>query len=196
MEVIAVLHTAWLINKRVDTHYSSSHHEETLTKSPKPHAPFCSTTWKRTNKWSEKHLVTTRCSAGKPWVLTFMLMPSLKHTTWLNTIADQEHPLMAAGPGTLQTLVKEWHQNTLDKEFKASTAPPNSSDPDQNEHLWEVLEQVQSMKGALPCNQQDSKYKPLMSRCWTPKYSLWDSPDGSEPIAIHCGAFTDRTGKN
>lgn len=29
-----------------------------------------------------------------------------------------------------------------DKELKVSTWPPNSSDPDQIEHLWDVHEQI------------------------------------------------------
>ena len=100
------------------------------------------------------HLITTQCSAGKPWVLAFMWMP-------LDTHHPSKHCCEPSAPPHHNNTT--WWQcpppaNTAQKQLEAhnkapkvSTGPPNS--PDLNlidHHLWNVLEQVWSMDDPTP----------------------------------------------
>uniref|UniRef100_A0A671YBG6 Tc1-like transposase DDE domain-containing protein n=1 Tax=Sparus aurata TaxID=8175 RepID=A0A671YBG6_SPAAU len=94
---------------------------------------------------------------------------ALTSTTYLNILADQVHPFIQTvfpdGSGFFQRdstprhtakIVQEWFEEHND-EFTVLTWPPNSSDLNPIEHLWDVLnKQVQSME-APPCNLQDLK---------------------------------------
>lgn len=67
-----------------------------------------------------------------------------------NTVADQTHPLVA-------TVLPDGCN-----EFKVSTWPPKSPDPNTIKSLWDVPEQLQSME-ASPHDQQDWKDPPPAS---------------------------------
>ena len=65
----------------------------------------------------------------------------------------------------------EWFEKH-DKEFKVLSWPPNSTDLNPIEHLWDLLEkQIQSME-TTPHNSQALKDLLLMSWCQIPEYTF------------------------
>lgn len=89
---------------------------------------------------------------------------TLTSTICLNIVADRVHPFMVAyipnGSGLFQqenvicptaNVVKEGFEE-YDKESKVLTWPPNSSDLNPIEYLWNVLEQQVRSLEATPCN--------------------------------------------
>ncbi len=77
---------------------------------------------------------------------------TLIHTTYLNSVVDQEQPFMETafpdGRGLFQQdiasryiakMVQEWFERH-DNKFGVFTYPPNSPDLNPTDHLWDVLD--------------------------------------------------------